>query len=64
MAGCNRTFGKGGKVDSRSLLAGEALEEDLGVAVDAEVLNSARVGTVGGAVAALGDLAQQIARRP
>lgn len=46
-------------VYSRSLLAGEALEEDLGLAVDAQVVDGASVGVrVRGAVCPPGDITQ------
>lgn len=44
--------------DLRSLLSGEALEEDLCFRVDAEVVDGLGVRRRGGAVGALGELAQ------
>lgn len=45
--------------DVRSLLAGEALEDDLGVAIDAQVVDGLRVRGAGRAVGATGDVAQR-----
>lgn len=46
-----------GLYSSRSLLSGKALEEDLGLAIDAQVVDGLRVGR--GAVGAFGELAQR-----
>lgn len=49
-------------LDSRSLLSGEALEENLRLAVDAQVVDGLRVGGRGRAVGASGQLAQSTRR--
>lgn len=48
----------------RSLLARETLEDDLGVAVDAEILDGRRIAGARGAVAPLDELLQQRSRGP
>lgn len=50
------------KRDVRSLLSGEALEDDLGLAVDAQVLDRLGVRRAGRAVVTAGSVAQRRAR--
>ena len=55
----HRKRGISGGLNVRSLLAGEALEDDLGVAVDTEVLDGSGIGgRRGGAVCAACELRQ------